>query len=66
MFSWPFCSPSFDLPYWASARVYAKQSPIFTSAPLNRNPLNLWHFAFQPIRSQSATPRNKVELVITC
>ena len=61
-----FVSPSVDLPYWASAHVYAKQSPNSAAAPRNRNPLNLRHFASQLLSSQPAAHPHGVELIITC
>jgi hypothetical protein len=61
-----FVSPSVDLPYWASAHVYAKQSPNFTPASPFRNPFNLRHFApLHFCRRPAAHPRG-VELIITC
>jgi hypothetical protein len=60
-----FVSPSFDLPCWASAHVYAKQSPNFAVNSRIRNPLNLWHFASQLIRDHPAAPLHTVELIIT-
>lgn len=60
-----FVSPSFDLPYWASAHIHAKQSPNSAAAPRNRNPLNLRHFALEPLSSHPATHPRSVELIIT-
>jgi hypothetical protein len=61
-----FVSPSLDLPYWASASIYAKQSPNFAATPLNRNLLNLRHFASEPVRCHPAALPRSVELIITC
>jgi hypothetical protein len=61
-----FVSPSFDLLFWASAPVYAKQSPNFAADSPIRNPLNLRDFPPQPIGRHPAAHPRSVELIITC
>ena len=59
-----FVSPSFDLPYWASAQVYAKQSPNSSVASRPCNLFKLRYFVSQSIRRQKVTHPCRVELII--
>src|ERR1700677_217611 len=61
-----FGFPSFDLPGWASPCVHAKRSPNLGVVSPIRNPLNLWHFAFDRALAHSATHVRSVELITAC